>query len=334
MKSQHTRFDFRLPPTARIRQRRAGLAPLELVISLPLLLTVMALIVNFAHAATWKIRSATNARLAMWRHRPMWSADTDPNPVNYWPAGSSLGVGGGNRISQVDPVWNQSDIAQGWIKGPVFVAGNGYLGIRDNRVNEMSEGISIGNANVSLRYPFIPAMGVMGMRAQHTVLDSVWQFHTMGYGWNGARRAKGWWQVEDSADWSSEKRDFLDADSRMVNNPQRDLMTPLDRDVELMAFFGADTPRSDFYTVAPRYCIDDPMQVRRMISEPGAFLDRIRGVKARGARGVNERMARSYREMYEAELAMLEAQADPPAGRITQLKGWIKELSDFIAQLP
>ena len=334
MKSPRTRFDFRLPPSARTRPRRAGLAPLELVISLPLLLTVMALIVNFAHAATWKIRSATNARLAMWRHRPMWGADNDPNPVNYWPQGASLGVSGGSRVSQVDPVWNQSDIAQGWIKGPVFVAGNGYLGIRDNRVNEMSEGISIGNANVSLRYPFIPAMGVMGMRAQHTVLDSVWQFHTMGYGWNGARRAKGWWQVEDSADWSSEKRDFLDADSRMVNNPQRDLMTPLDRDVDLMAFFGADTPRSDFYTVAPRYCIDDPMQVRRMISEPGAFLDRIRGVKARGARGVNERMARSYREMYEAELATLEAQADPPAGRIGQLKAWIKELTDFIAQLP
>lgn len=334
MNSQRTMIPQHAASLSRRARPRAGLAPLELVISLPLLLTVMALIVNFSHAATWKIRSATSARLAMWRHRPMWSADNDPKPVNFWAPGSSLGVGGGTRISQVDAAWDHSRIAQGWIKGPVFVAGDGYLAVRDNRVNEMAEGVSIGRAEMSLQYPFIPAMGFMGMRAQNELLDSVWQFHTMGYGWNEARRAKGWWQIEDSADWASEKSEFLNADSRMVNNPQRELMRPLDRDLDLMAFFGPDNPRSDFYTVAPYFCVDDPLQIQQLINEPGGFLDRIRGVKGRGARGVNERMARSYLEMYQAELAMLEAQENPPAQRIAQLKAWIKELTDFIEKLP
>ncbi len=334
MNSQRNKFDCRLPRASGTQTRRAGLAPLELVLSLPLLLLVMALIVNFAHAATWKIRSATSARLAMWRHRPMWSADNDPNPVNLWPKGAALGVRGGARVAEVDPVWKQSSIAQAWIKGPVFVAGNGYLAVRDNRVNEMSEGVSIGTGAVTQRYPFIPGMGFMNMRAEHTLLDSVWQFHTMGYGWNEARRAKGWWQVEDSADWTSEKRDFLDADSKMVNNSQRDLMTPLDRDADLMAFFGSQNPRSDFYTQAPRFCVDDPQQVRNMVAAPGAMLDRIRGVRARGAAGVNQRMAQSYLQMYQAELAILEAQNNPPAQRIAQLKMWIKQLTDFIATLP
>lgn len=318
---------------SRYRGPRAGLAPLELVLALPLLLAVMALIVNFAHAATWKIRSATNARLAMWRHRPMWSADSDPNPVNFWPQGASLSVGGGSRMSQIDQIWNHPSIAQGWIKGPIFVAGDGYLGVRNNRVNEMSEGMSIGNANVSLQYPFIPAMGQMQLRTQHGLLDSVWQYHTMGYSWNHSRRAKGWWEVEDSPEWTPEKRDFLMADATMVENPQRELMRPLDRDLELMAYYGHSNRRSDFYSRAPAFCIDDPQQVHNMLIAPRGMLDDIRGSVAYQMPGVCERMARSYLQMYQAELAVLEALDDPPADRIADLKKWIKQLTDYITKL-
>ena len=332
MNSFRTQFNSRSSSTS-LRRPRAGLAPLELVLALPLLLTVMCLIVNFAHAATWKIRAATSARLAMWRHRPMWNADSDPNPVNFWPQGASLSVSGGSRISQVDPVWNNSNIAQGWIKGPIFVAGYGHLGVRDNRVNEMSEGMSTGVGDMSLRYPFIPAMGMMSMRAQHRLLDSVWQFHTMGYGWNEDRRADGWWEIQNSADWTSEKNDFLEADSEMVNNPQRELMRPLDRDLELIAFYGHSNRRSDFYSRVPGFCVDDPQQVQQTITAPRGILDDIRGSKTYQLPGVCERMARSYLTMYETELAQLEQMADPPADRIALLKMWIKQLNDYITKL-
>lgn len=333
MRQRVTRSDPHPARSVRWPVSRAGLAPLELVITLPLLLMLMALIINFAHAATWKIRAATSARLAMWRHRPLWSADNDPRPANFWPKSASLLVLGGNRIGQVDPVWNTSQIAQGWIKGPTFVAGNGRLDVRDNRVNEMSEGVGIGAGAVSLRYPFLPAMGNMVMRSEHTLLDSVWQYHTMGYPWNDTRRARGWWQLEDSGDWSSEKQQFEEADSRMVNNPQRMLLTPLDRDLDLMDFYGYDNPLSDFYTKAPGFCIDDRDQVQRMINQPRGMLDHIRGAKKYKIAGVCERMANSYLMMYQAQLTTLEAQDEPPKEAIAQLGLWIKQLTDYIALL-
>ncbi len=315
------------PPTR--AAPRSGLAPLELVLALPLLLCLMALIVNFAHAATWKIRSATGARLAMWRHRPLWDADSDPNPVNYWPPGASLSVPEGPRISQVDPVWNQPSIGQGWIKGPVFTAGGGYLALRDNRVNEMSEGVSKGKASVSLKYPFLPSMGTMTMPAEHTLLDSVWQFHTMGYGWNSDRRARGWWQLENGAEWAAQRQVFLMSDQRMTGNPQRELLRPLDRDAELIA---RGMP-FDFYARLGPPCLNDVRQVHDILAAEGGFHDRIDGDKRQGTPGVSERMARSYLQMYQMELDILLAQDNPPADRVALLKKWIKELTAFMAKL-
>lgn len=332
MNSQRQTIDQQRTRTAKRAALRVGLAPLELVLALPLLLAVMALIVNFAHAATWKVRAATNARLAMWRHRPMWNADSDPKPVNFWPTGASLGVGGGARIGQVDSIWQQPAIAQAWIKGPIFVAGNGYLGVRDNRVNEMGEGVSQGNADATLRYPFMPSMGNMSMSAEHSLMDSVWQFHTMGYGWNEARRAKGWWQLEDSPEWAGLKQVYQTADAQIRQNPQRNLMTPLDRDEDLMRFFGPRNPRSDFYP-SPGFCDNDPMRVHDQLVAPGGLLDDIRGSRNPRNPGVCERMASSYLQMYQAELNLLMALPNPPAARMNQLQQWIRELTDFIAKL-
>ncbi|MDB5340099.1 MAG: hypothetical protein JWN70_5718 [Planctomycetaceae bacterium] len=309
----------------RTRGQRSGLAPLELVLALPLLLSVMALIVNFGHAATWKIRGATNARLAMWRHRPMWSADSDPKPMSWWPQAATMGVAGSNRISQVDAGWNQSAIAQGWIKGPVFSGGGGYLMVRDKRVNEMSEGVSQGTSSISQRYPFLPSMGLMKLNVDHSLLDSTWQYETMGYANNGQRRANGWWNLEDSPDWAAEKQVFLEADTRMVSNPQRELMLPLDRDINPWTggFVG------DFYA-RYRYGNNDPNdpQVIRQtkIINPTGLVDQIKGRSQPPTPGVCKTMAQGYLAMYQTQLAL-----DP---QNAQLQQWIQQLKDFIAQLP
>ena len=66
------------------RGLRHGLAPLELVLSLPLILFVMALIINFGVLACWKVRAATVARQAVWRQRFDRKGQTDPLPTG-WP---------------------------------------------------------------------------------------------------------------------------------------------------------------------------------------------------------------------------------------------------------
>ena len=313
------------------KRQRSGLAPLELVLALPLLLSVMALIVNFGHVATWKIRGATNSRLAMWRHRPMWNADSDPKPMSWWPQGARMGVGGASRISQVDPIWNQAAIAQAWIKGPIFSAGRGYLVLRDKRFNEMSEGVAQGTSSISQRYPFLPVMGSMSLNTNHSLLDSAWQFHTMGYNFNENRRANGWWQLEDNPEWAQEKQALLDADARIMNNPQRELMRPLDRDLDLIS----GGYQYDFYARHSPVANNDPQAVRQTtIINDGGLLDRIKGNQAFNTDGVCERMAKSYLRMYQDQLAIAQAMMPPPQAQIDQLQQWIMELQSFVATLP
>jgi hypothetical protein len=306
-------------------QPRAGLAPLELVLSLPLLLCVMALMINFGNAATWKIRGSIAARLAVWRARPLWGASSDPKPANWFPVPASMGVQATARIASVDTIWNQPQIAQTWIKGPMFSAGGGYISVRDKRVAEMSEGIATGNASITMPYPFMPGLGKMSLRADHTLAQTLWQYHSMGYGYNSDRRAKGWWNLEDAPDWAAKKQIFLQADQTMRTNPQRELLRPLDRDPDLMT----NGSSFDFYPRAPVICSNNPQEVQQSLS---SFLDKIPGKRKQG--GVNRTMATAYLQMYAAELAILETMMPPPAGRIAQLETWIKQLTDFIATLP
>jgi hypothetical protein len=317
--------------------RRAGLAPLELVLSLPLMLCVMALMINFGNAATWKIRASTSARLAVWRARPLWAAGSDPKPSNWWPASATMNVFSASRIPEVDTVWNQPNIAQAWIKGPVFSSGGGYLMVRDKRVNEMSEGISNGDSRLAINYPFMPALGMMSLRADHNLPQTLWQYHTMGYGLNTSRRAKGWWNIEDSADWSAEKRRYLTADETMKTNPLREYLRPLDREPELFPSRWGTYP-FDFYPRAPIICIDDPSFVKLQLTLPGGLYDQIRGTN--GQPGVSRKMASTYLKRYIRELLYWEPPPPspppmeiPPPGRVADLKLWISQLKDFLEGL-
>jgi hypothetical protein len=46
---------------------RRGLAPLELTLTLPILVLMMALMINFGVVGVWKVRTQANARYAAWR---------------------------------------------------------------------------------------------------------------------------------------------------------------------------------------------------------------------------------------------------------------------------
>ena len=71
--------------------RRRGLAPLELVLSLPILLMVMALMINFGTVACWKVRGLGVSRQCVWGNRWPRSTANFPQPV-FWPQSSPPGV--------------------------------------------------------------------------------------------------------------------------------------------------------------------------------------------------------------------------------------------------
>ncbi|MCR4411969.1 MAG: pilus assembly protein, partial [Thermoguttaceae bacterium] len=88
--------------TAMRRPIRHGLSPLEFVLALPMLLFVMALMLNFGTVASWKVRTLGAARHAAWSTRAPRSGMQYPRPAN-WPPAANLGAGGAGDQLGVHP---------------------------------------------------------------------------------------------------------------------------------------------------------------------------------------------------------------------------------------
>ena len=80
------------PLTTHHSPRARALAPLEMVLSLPILLFIMAVIINFGTLASWKVRGLSAARHAVWSSR--WPRSRSTSPTNLLdPAGIRDGRG-------------------------------------------------------------------------------------------------------------------------------------------------------------------------------------------------------------------------------------------------
>lgn len=298
---------------------------MELVLALPLMLCAMALMINFGNAAVWKVRAATSSRLVIWRARPLFMAMNDPKPANWWPASTTMEVIETERITQVDSDWDHSLIAQPWIKGPAMVVNGGYLVVRDKRFNGMSEGVAIGRAEIKENYPLMPALGKMSLRADYTMLDTEWGFSSMGYGRNAERRSKDWWVLEESADWSREKQNFLESDMRIRTNPNREALRPLDRDPIVMKY---RSPLGfDFYPRKAVECTYYLQEIQNNLNIPGGFLDEIRG--RNGQPGVNAYMTSAFLYSYREWLEDLMTHPESDQALIPQVQQWIQEQEEF-----
>ncbi|HVW01119.1 MAG TPA: TadE family protein, partial [Planctomycetaceae bacterium] len=257
-------------PTARHIETRAGrgrrgLAPLELVLSLPVLLFTMALMINIGVVACWKVRAATAARQGIWRNRSGWNAGGDPNPPE-WPAPATLGSTGAANLTSVAGPWNQPAIAHPFARGPVITApggGNAYIQVRNKRYLEMSEKTSQGTSHIQRSLPLLQTymrnQGSYNLDVQHPLVDSRWQFQSMGFGWNHQRRSKGWYNFESEPDWASQQARYLAADQKITSNPQQQFLVPLDRDPDFLQYTG-NYP--DFYP-KPGGCQIDPNIVQQ-----------------------------------------------------------------------
>jgi len=316
------------------RHHRAGLAPLELVLSLPLLLCVLAVIINFGNAGTWKVRAATAERLVVWRARPGFGVPNDPDPQNLPPSQTSLSIQRANRVVAVDQYWNIPDIQQNFLRGTAATTpyGPGIIRMFDFQNIEMSEGMFQGEVDMRQRFPFLPSAGEMHYNLIQPMVDQNWQFSDRGYPYNHSRRSAPWYRWSDAPEWAQQRQRFQTADNAIRTNPDRELLRPLDRDDDLI---DGGYP-FDFYPRMPGFCSDNPQEVNDLyIQNDGGLVDRIQG---RGppvdTEGVVERMARTFRRMYADELAVLLASMNPPAGRVAELQQYIQQLDHLLAQIP
>jgi hypothetical protein len=100
---------------AREHRARRGLAPLELVLGLPMLIFLMALMINYATMACYKIRGLNVARQQMWSNRQ----DQDRNGVapptlSYWNIpGATKNNGGAGSLSDLDVSLSSQEVVRG-----------------------------------------------------------------------------------------------------------------------------------------------------------------------------------------------------------------------------
>src|SRR5271157_3863406 len=147
-------------PQETTRSRRPGLAMLELTMALPILLFIMALIVNYGTIAAWKVRENSVARLAVWETRWPRSGSTDPRP-SYWPARASMESSDEGTVAGMDDSRVDLPVA----RGPMPEA------TVDSNLLDPTRGLREGSAGLTRKYPLLGTMGTYAITAQTWLID-------------------------------------------------------------------------------------------------------------------------------------------------------------------
>jgi len=249
--------------------RRQGLAPLELTLTLPMLVIMMALMIDFGVVGAWKVRTQAATRYAAWRTVNARTGEFNPPPP-YWPATAPITTQAGADLPTASQIWDsQQALLCPCVRGPQLTAPSA-----ENTVNvpgrlELDGFVLEGNAVLDKPLPLlrsaIPGTGRFRFNLKQDVFDNQWQFYSLGIPWNNHTRADIWWDIKHT---DLAGRDGTIAESlQMLNqlldqlrtSPQHDDLYPLDNDDEHIRYYGWPAP--DFYPRLARVCMADPQQV-------------------------------------------------------------------------
>jgi len=330
----------RLSRMKRLRSDRPGLAPLELVIAVPLFLFIMALMINFGTVAAWRVRALAVARHAVWASRHPRNLALAPRP-EYWPANAGLGSGGDADAPILDDPRVNLPVARG-PRLASFVVNSELL--------DPARGFRRGSSELTRDFPLLPTLGPYELRSRAPLLDNCWQYHqtSLPRYWHDrwAHRVTALYQLPTAG--GNYLAMYVQAALAILNMPERPALLILDRDPEFPAYAqrfgwrGGGSP--DFHPSLSSFCTTD-LSVAH--DEVERLLDRIGGVRPQqGPPRVNhvpslaERMASAYINLYQSVIQELNNQLNavppPPPGQIAaiqaeiaQLQQWVGILSNF-----
>ncbi len=300
---------------------RRGLSPLELVLTLPLLMMAMALMVIMGAAGSWKIRTVTNSRQAVFRS--MWprTTDNDPKPQNYWPASGQLSYTSGG----LTPLYNDPFADHPVVRGPVITDPDTGRSLNVKiRTLDMREGMHSGRASINHNPAMWGRLGVRNRFSRDNIIfaGQTWQYGNMGIPSNRSRRHLYTYDYSMANYNPNAMARVNAAKAALLAYPQRPALMVLDRDAELRAWYGGYI---DFHP-QPRGCTLDPMEYQDIVNQLLSAID-----------GVPRRMGNTFLRMYRDQLNQLENMNPPPpdyAQRKAELERKIKELEDFLRTLP
>ena len=321
--------------------RRKGLAPLELVLVLPILLFVMALMMNLGTGGAWKIRTQANSRHAVWRALEHRSGQNDPHPGN-WPADATLDV------SSAEPSPIPFDPFRGYdvVRGPMLadpITGQS-LPVRTGYL-DMIPRVLKGTAEITRPYPLLRRLpGALQFARDHIVFDGTrFQFSSMNLPSNTARRALDLYPLLLELRAPEEVQDYIDAALAVYFDPNELALKPLTGgDPEVLELIGQQSPNfqpplltandwrmtqiPQVRTQIPNYCESNPGTVRSEKVEPFR----------RAVRNLPHDIADYYLGVYQRVLDQLEAMDPKPPGaealiaELTQKRNQVRTFRDSL----
>jgi hypothetical protein len=308
--------------TVKTRQRpgsqRRGLAPLELVLGLPLLLMVMALAIYVGNAASWKLRAANVARDTVWNTRWPRSGAT-PQPMNWPAAGMQSAAAAGN----VQVLYNGS-IDQPVARGPML----GQTQVNRDLLDP-TRGLVQGNSSIQRPAPLMSSLGNFSYNLNDQIIDNGWQYQQMGMASNVQRREPIIYNLAQPD--PSLAQAYQQAATAILTAPFQPQLAPLDKDPDILAFYGS---YHDFHPQLGGFCSLDTKTIQQQYVQP--LILRIQGNKNPPVPSVAKVMAQFFLNMYRTEQQLLQAGGglDPQQqAQLAQLGTYIAQLNAFIGQI-
>lgn len=322
----------------RPRGSRPGLAPLELVLTLPILVMMMALMIDFGVVGAWKVRTQANTRYAAWRTVNARTGERNPTPP-YWPASATLTTQTGPDLPNSSQLWDsQQALLCPCVRGPQLTAPQAKIAVNVPGRLEMDGFVLQGNAQISRPLPLLRGAlpgGQFSFNLFQDVFDNQWQFYSLGIPTNNHIRAYIWWDI-DHTDLSKfdgdldSTRDALDKNLQTLqSSAHRADLYPLDNDEEFIRYQGWRPP--DFYPRLNRVCMSVPEEVYRSAvsrldtdghPNPNSLLSRIDRVPCNLSQG--------FTSMYRRWICELEM-CGAPDSAIEPLRQRYNDLAKFMA---
>ncbi len=304
---------------------RRALATLEMVLALPILLLLMALLINFGVAACWKLRTQAVTSQVLWESR-FGRAGGAPRPV-WWPASGHAVAGPAGRAIRLDDPRVDHPVARGPRLHGVEVRGE---------LLDPARGLRIASAELTRSHPMLGKLGEYRLHSRSALLDGTWTFREMGLASNGHSRFGVLYAPAPAP--PELVAAYIDAVRAILDAPFRNALRPLDRDDEFLLYharFGWEGGPPDFHPRLEPFCRLPSSLADRRVAD---LIDRIRGRVSRDAEGnllehvpsLVERMARAFIDLYRHAL---DAAPPLPPTVVARLQVDIAQLEQFLAAL-
>ncbi len=300
-------------PTRHSPLMRRGLAPLEMVLSLPILLFVMALMINFDTVASWKVRALSIARNAVWSTRWPRNGNAMPRP-SYWPRTANVASAGIGTIPSLDDPRVNLPVARGPLPGATVLP-----------VLDPTQGFRQGTADLQRSYPLLSKGGQYSQHAETELLDDRWEYPEMGMGSNFQQRIPVIYQLAQAS--QSLVQNYVSAAEAVISANQGAGLAPLDHDPEFIQYRGA---APDFHPRLQQFCSLDQQQAQTAVQN---LTDNIQGKKDPHVASVAETMTRAFIGLYQGVIAQLQQSGQGNSPLIPQFQNNIKILNQFLGTL-